>query len=408
MSYLVLARKYRPQNFAELVGQEVLTTTLTNAILHNKLHQAYILCGIRGIGKTTTARIIAKTINCLDINIQNTAMACGKCKNCLDISKSQHQDIIEINAADHRGINDIRELIATAIYSPVFAKYKVYIIDEVHMLTEEAFNCLLKLLEEPPAHVKFILATTEIRDVPQTILSRCQKFNLPRLNIPDMVNHLQKILQQENFTAEESALNLIAKISEGSVRDALSFLDQALAINAYKQFLPTSVVADILGANNQDQNLALILALLQGNLNESFKIFHQIQQSNSDLILIAKDLLEIIHNICIIKLNTTQNFIYSQNQLAIIKQIAHQSELNHLLRCWHLINKSIAEINNSMLPALAFEIMLIKIVHVLSLPDLKQTLLDFNNLNHPNENHTNPNNDFVNNILQNFEGAKII
>ena len=243
MSYLVLARKYRPQNFSELVGQEVLTTTLTNAITHNKLHQAYILCGIRGIGKTTTARIIAKTINCLDITTQNTALACGKCKNCLDINKSQHPDIIEINAADHRGINDIRELIATAIYAPVFAKYKVYIIDEVHMLTEEAFNCLLKLLEEPPAHVKFILATTEIRDVPQTILSRCQKFNLARLSSADMVSHLQKILQQENFTAEESALQLVAKISEGSVRDALSFLDQALAINSYKQFLPTAIVA---------------------------------------------------------------------------------------------------------------------------------------------------------------------
>ena len=408
MSYLVLARKYRPQNFAELVGQEVLTTTLTNAIIHNKLHQAYILCGIRGIGKTTTARIIAKTINCLDINMQNTAMACGKCKNCLDISKSQHPDVIEINAADHRGINDIRELIATAIYSPIFAKYKVYIIDEVHMLTEEAFNCLLKLLEDPPTHVKFILATTEIRDVPQTILSRCQKFNLSRLSSADMVSHLQKILQQENFTAEESALQLIAKISEGSVRDALSFLDQALAINAYKQFLPTSVVADMLGANNQDQNLALISALLQGNINESLTIFHQIQQSNSDLIIIVKDLLEIIHNICISKLNITSNLNYSQSQLATIKQIAHQANLNHLLRCWQLINKSIHEINTALLPALAFEIMLIKIVHILSLPDLKQTLLDFNSLNHTNAEQNNLNTELVNNILQSFEGAKII
>jgi DNA polymerase-3 subunit gamma/tau len=408
MSYLVLARKYRPQNFSELVGQEVLTTTLTNAIIHNKLHHAYILCGIRGIGKTTTARIIAKTINCLDITMQNTAMACNKCKNCLDISKSQHPDVIEINAADHRGIENIRELIATAIYAPVFAKYKVYIIDEVHMLTEPAFNCLLKLLEEPPSHVKFILATTEIRDVPQTILSRCQKFNLSKLSSIDMVCHLQKILQHENFTAEESALQLIAKISEGSVRDALSFLDQALAINSYKQFLPTVIVANMLGSNNQDQNLALIFALLQGNINESLKIFQQIQQNNSDFIIIAKDLLEITHNACIIKLKINNNFNYSESQFAVIQQIAHQTSLDHLLRCWHLINKSIVEINNSLLPALAFEIMLIKIVHILSLPNLKQALLDFNQLNHPNQENNNLNSQLIGEILQSFEGAKII
>ncbi len=408
MSYIVLARKYRPQNFSELVGQEVLTTTLTNAIVHDKLHQSYILCGIRGIGKTTTARIIAKTINCLDINVQNTAIACGKCKNCLDINKSQHPDIIEINAADHRGIEDIRELIATAIYTPIFAKYKVYIIDEVHMLTEPAFNCLLKLLEEPPAHVKFILATTAIRDVPQTILSRCQKFNLSALSSFDMVNHLQKILQHENFTAEESALQLIAKISEGSVRDALSFLDQALAINSYKQFLPTKIVADMLGSNNQDQNLTLISALLQGNINESLKIFQQIQQSNSDFIIIAKDLLEIIHSVCLVKLNINNNFNYSQSQLTTIKQIAHQTTLNHLLRCWQLINKSIVEINNNLLPALAFEIMLIKIVHILSLPNLKQALLDFNQLNHPNQESNNLDSKLIDEILQSFEGAKII
>jgi DNA polymerase-3 subunit gamma/tau len=203
-------------------------------------------------------------------------------------------------------------------------------------------------------------------------------------------------------------LQLIAKISEGSVRDALSFLDQALAINSYKQFLPTKIVADMLGSNNQDQNLTLISALLQGNINESLKIFQQIQQSNSDFIIIAKDLLEIIHSVCLVKLNINNNFNYSQSQLTTIKQIAHQTTLNHLLRCWQLINKSIVEINNNLLPALAFEIMLIKIVHILSLPNLKQALLDFNQLNHPNQESNNLDSKLIDEILQSFEGAKII
>ncbi len=244
-SYLALARKYRPSNFAELIGQETLVTTLSNAINKQRLHHAYILTGIRGVGKTTTARIIAKSFNCLgvsdnssaDLDSTKTRIACGVCDNCRLIAASKHQDVIEIDAASKTGVDDIREIIDSIAYRPVMARHKIYIIDEVHMLSNSAFNALLKTLEEPPAHVKFIFATTEIKKVPITILSRCQRFDLRRLDEKEIANHLKNILAKEGFEADESALILIAKMSEGSVRDALSIIDQALSINNYQQFL---------------------------------------------------------------------------------------------------------------------------------------------------------------------------
>jgi DNA polymerase-3 subunit gamma/tau len=216
-----------------------------------------------------------------------------------------------------------------------------------------------------------------------------------------MANHLHKILQYENFTAEDLALNLIAQASEGSVRDALSMLDQALAINSYKHFLPAKVVQEMLGFCDKEQNISLLDSLLQGDLEQSLNIFTQIQQSNSDLLLISKDLLEIIHQICLIKLTTKQNIDYSESQSITLKQIASKIELPNLLRCWHLITKSLFEISNSISPRLSFEIMLIKICHLISLPDLKKVLLDINN-QAPN------NSELVSTILQNFEGAKIV
>src|SRR3989338_3998588 len=232
MSYLVLARKYRPQNFDELIGQEVLVATLTNAIRNNRLHHAYILTGIRGIGKTTTARIIAKTLNCLDQDALNNAKACGICDNCRRIASSKHQDVVEIDAASRTGVDDIREIIDSIAYAPVASKHKIYIIDEVHMLSNSAFNALLKTLEEPPAHVKFIFATTEIRKVPLTVLSRCQRFDLKRIEPEVMMAHLTRIAALEGASLAPDAMALITRAAEGSVRDAMSLMDQAIAHGA--------------------------------------------------------------------------------------------------------------------------------------------------------------------------------
>jgi DNA polymerase-3 subunit gamma/tau len=228
MSYVVLARKYRPQNFSQLKGQGILVQTVTNAFLNHKLHHAYLLTGIRGIGKTTTARIIAKTLNCSNLkNIENNLIPCEECANCLSVKNGSHPDILEFDAASHTGIEDIKNMLDGVSYSPALGKYRVFIVDEIHMLSTKAFNSLLKTLEEPPANVIFIFATTEIQKVPITILSRCQKFTLMPLPIEEMCDHLTAVANLEKIKITKEALGLIAVKSGGSVRDALSILDQA-------------------------------------------------------------------------------------------------------------------------------------------------------------------------------------
>ena len=230
--YVALARKYRPQRFEDLLGQDALVQTLTNAIKNNRLHHAYILTGIRGVGKTTTARLIARAINCIGPDGKGgpTIHPCGECENCKAIAADRHIDVIELDAASKTGVDDMREILDGVKYKPVSARYKVYIIDEVHMLSKSAFNALLKTLEEPPAHVKFIFATTEIRKVPVTILSRCQRFDLERLSIETLTTLFKKVLAAEKIDAEEEALHLVARAADGSARDGLSMLDQAIVL----------------------------------------------------------------------------------------------------------------------------------------------------------------------------------
>jgi DNA polymerase-3 subunit gamma/tau len=424
-SYLVLARKYRPQNFNELVGQEVLVTTLTNAIKNNRLHHAYILHGIRGVGKTTTARIIAKTINCLDEQMRLSGQACGVCKNCIAITNSHHQDVFEIDAASRTGVGDVREILESVAYSPVEARYKIYIIDEFHMMSDSAFNALLKTLEEPPPAVKFIFATTEIRQVPATILSRCQRFDLRRLDESEIADHLKNILAKEDFVADEQAINLIAKSSEGSVRDSLSLMDQALSSNNHNKILKVDTVEQMLGLSDRFKIIELLEKLFAGDIKNSQKLFLEIYQNTSDISQLIKDLLELIHKISLIKiLDNYQLDSYSKNQYNQLKKMADNLELSSLLRVWQLITKSIRDINSSGSAKIFFEMLIIRICHLATLPDLKNVLLNIhqdsqsNNIidNASDLDNTKPdltkniheNSDLVLEILKNFEGAKLI
>jgi len=375
-SYLVLARKYRPQNFSQLVGQEVLVRTLTNSIKNNRLHQAYMLHGIRGVGKTTTARIIAKSINCLDENTRSQGNCCCTCENCRLIANSHHQDVTEIDAASRTDVAGIREIIDSIAYSPVSARYKIYIIDEVHMLSSHAFNALLKTLEEPPAFVKFIFATTEIREVPQTILSRCQRFDLRRLDESEIAANLTEILQKEGFEAEKSALALIARASEGSVRDSLSILDQALANNNHQKNLSASVVEEMLGVSDNILLIELLESLLHGDFLSAQNSFNKIFSTSSDILKIANDLLEIIYKTACTKLVPNYRLDdFSVGLAAKIREISATNEISQLSRFWHLISKSISELKSSFMPKMSFEMLLVRICHLVALPDLKQVLL---------------------------------
>jgi DNA polymerase-3 subunit gamma/tau len=418
-SYLVLARKYRPQNFNELVGQEVLVRTLTNAIKNNRLHHAYILNGIRGVGKTTTARIIAKTLNCLDESSKLSGQACGVCKNCVAISMSHHQDVFEIDGASNNGIEKVRDIIDSIAYSPVEAKYKIYIIDEFHMMTDSAFNALLKTLEEPPSNVKFIFATTEIREVPQTILSRCQRFDLRRLDEKEIFEHLKNILKKENFEADDQALNLIAKASEGSVRDSLSILDQALASNNHDKFLGVEIIEKMLGLSDRFKIIELLENLLKGDFILAQKNFVEIYATSSDIRQITNDLLELIHKISSIKLIKNYEIdAYSKTQFDKLSFIANNVEISNLIRVWQLISKSIYEISTSTSAKMVFEMLMIRICHLISLPDLKQVLLESYHQKNPTistiqtdltpKEQEQNNFDLVSQILKSFEGSKIV
>ena len=268
--YVVLARKYRPQSFNDLLGQDALVQTLTNAIKNNRLHHAYILTGIRGVGKTTTARLIARALNCtgLDGNGGPTIHPCGVCENCKAIAADRHIDVLELDAASRTGVDDIREILDGVRYKPTNARYKIYIIDEVHMLSKNAFNALLKTLEEPPAHVKFIFATTEIRKVPVTVLSRCQRFDLQRLTIEDLMKLFNKIVAAENLKADNEALHIIAKAADGSARDGLSLLDQAISLGA--GVVKTDVVKEMIGLPTATRLLNSLKSLSAATLKKPF------------------------------------------------------------------------------------------------------------------------------------------
>ena len=294
----ILALKYRPQEFKDLIGQEIMAQTITNAIELGKTPNAYLLTGIRGVGKTTTARLIAKLLNCKKNDDKKIDCNTNKfCSTCEEIVNSNHMDVLEMDAASKTGIDDVRELIENSKYSPTNAKYKIFIIDEVHMLSKQAFNGLLKTLEEPPPSLKFILATTEVRKIPVTILSRCQRFDLKRVNINNLCKHLNKISTQENGKISEDAIRLIARTSEGSVRDAVSLLDRALISQAINQenIIEEKDVRDMLGLVDREKILSLFKEVLRGREKEALEYLREMIDNGIDAKNFLNDILEVLY-----------------------------------------------------------------------------------------------------------------
>lgn len=367
--YVVLARKYRPQNFEDLLGQDALVQTLTNAIKNNRLHHAYILTGIRGVGKTTTARLIARAINCLgeDGNGGPTIHPCGKCENCKAIASDRHIDVIELDAASKTGVDDMREILDGVRYKPTNARYKVYIIDEVHMLSKSAFNALLKTLEEPPAHVKFIFATTEIRKVPVTILSRCQRFDLQRLSIEILINLFRKILSAEKIDFEETALHLIAQAADGSARDGLSMLDQAIVLGDGK--INNDIVKNMLGLADRQQSFILYEKLLSGDIAGTLECLQTQYTNGATPIVILQDLIDITHLLAKVKIipEFINDASISENDREKCKQLC-SAPISILSKIWQMLIKGLSEIQYANVQIDALEMILMRISYSASLP----------------------------------------
>ena len=297
--YKVLARKYRPQTFNDLVGQETLVISLTNSIIQNRIAHAYLLTGVRGIGKTTTARLIAMSLNCQN-RLTKSCEPCGKCDSCVSVREDRNLDVIEMDAASKTGVDDIREIIDNVKYKPVNSKYKIFIIDEVHMLSRNAFNALLKTLEEPPEHVKFIFATTEVKKIPITIISRCQRFDLHRINNDKLISYLLSVIEKEQIKASDQAIALIARTADGSMRDALSLLDQAISIQ--NNNITDELIINMLGLADRNNIFELMETIFQGDAPKALETYNNIHNSGADVVMIFDEMLNVTHFITQMKL----------------------------------------------------------------------------------------------------------
>lgn len=369
-NYVVLARKYRPQSFNELLGQDALVKTITNAIKNNRLHHAYILTGIRGVGKTTTARIIAKALNCVgkDATAGATVNPCGICENCKAIAESRHIDVLELDAASRTGVGDIRDILDGVRYKPTNGRYKVYIIDEVHMLSNSAFNALLKTLEEPPAHVVFVFATTEIRKVPVTVLSRCQRFDLQRLSVELLIEHFKNIAQKEGFKAEDEALQLIARASDGSCRDGLSLLDQAISLGMGE--VKTDVVKEMIGLADRNQTFELFESLVFGKTDEVMANVTKQYNDGANPITILQDLINITHLLAKVKIvpNAINDTALSENERDFCNRVSPNVSIAILSKMWQMFIKGLSEINIAPSQTDALEMILVRVAYSANLP----------------------------------------
>ena len=369
VAYRVLARKYRPSTFAELIGQDALVRTLTNAFAQNRIAHAFMLTGVRGVGKTTTARIIARALNCVgpDGKGSPTITPCGVCDNCVAIAADRHVDVMEMDAASNNGIDDIRELIEGVRYAPGLARYKVYIVDEVHMLSKPAFNALLKTLEEPPPHVKFIFATTEIRKVPITVLSRCQRFDLRRIDADLLIEHFDRIAAAEKVTVEPAAMAIIARAADGSARDGLSLLDQAIARGAGT--VTAEQVRDMLGLADRTIVLDLFEAAMRGDAPGALDILGALHSAGADPGTIVEDLLGLTHALMRLRLapGSGGNRV---TEIEIVRgsALAEKLSVPVLTRTWQLLLKGMGEIQVAPNTHAAAEMIVLRLVFAADLP----------------------------------------
>lgn len=370
--YRVLARKYRPQNFDELIGQDALVRTLKNAITTGRIAHAFMLTGVRGVGKTTTARIIAKALNYTGADGKSGATTgdTADCALCRAIAEDRHPDVIEMDAASRTGVDDIREILDGVRYAPTEARYKIYVIDEVHMLSKNAFNALLKTLEEPPPHVKFIFATTEIRKVPITVLSRCQRFDLQRVGVDLLVPHFMKICEKEGISAEQDAMTMIARAADGSVRDGLSLLDRAIALSG--ETITTQQVQDMLGLADRAQNLDLLEKALSGNIAEALVIMDAVHKNGGTASVVMQDLLDLTHLLTRLKAvpeTKDVNQALSGEQFDRARDLATKLSMPSLGKAWQILLKGISEVNEAPNPQAAAEMVIIRLAYASDLPD---------------------------------------
>ncbi len=367
--YRVLARKYRPQSFEALIGQEAMVKTLANAIERDRLAHAFLLTGVRGVGKTSTARLIAKALNCVgpDGTGGPTIEPCGICEPCRAIAEGRHIDVVEMDAASHTGVDDVREIIEAVRYSAVSARYKVYVVDEVHMLSKNAFNALLKTLEEPPAHVKFLFATTEVNKVPITVLSRCQRFDLRRIPADLLAAHFGRVAAAEGVEVEAEALALIARAAEGSARDGLSILDQAIAHGAGA--VTAEQARAMLGLSDRGAIRHLLGLVLSGDAQSALAALRGQYDLGVEPSAVLRGLLEAVHGITRSKVGGAQDPAQSAEEREAYAEWGVKLGHAAIHRLWQLLLKGLAEVHNAPMPLEAAEMALLRIIHAAELPD---------------------------------------